>query len=179
LALAGAANIVWMLEAQLITWMPLDYALLFAVAVPAWTAATRLDRMRGLGGSAMKFTADMATGLLAGWITVAIAISGPMLIRDLTGLGVTDRIWLMLWITLATAGAGAWLAATRVTRSPFFFVALAWGLAGVAMNNFTRTDMGFLGWATVFTGGLIILLRAVRGAKGAVSPLPRPSFASG
>ncbi|WP_394705959.1 hypothetical protein [uncultured Hyphomonas sp.] len=170
LAFAGVANIVWMVSAQLIAFQPLDFLLLFPIAVLSWTSAARFDRMRGMGGSVGKFIADIATGLLSGWILVAISISLPLLIRNLTSYGPTDLPWQMLWIFLATAALGSLAFARYISRSLWFFVALAWGLLGVIANNWTVTGMGWLAIMTGVSGILILGLRLLRGADGTSIP---------
>lgn len=169
LIIAGMLNVIWMLSAQLIVSPPLDFALLFPIAVAAWFAAYRFDRIRGMGGSPAKLVADMATGLLSGWITVAIAISIPLTIRHFTTLGATDYPWQMLWATLVPAALAAWAFACFVSRSPWFFVSLAWGLVGILLNNLTVTGMTWLAIATGALTILILYLRLTRGALGARS----------
>ena len=170
LALAGLANIVWMLSAQIIAWQPLDFLLLFPIAAFSWIAAARFDQLRGMGGSAEKLVADMATGLLAGWILVAIGISVPLLIRSFLPYGPTDFPWQMLWSSLGTVAFGAWMFARYVSRSLWFFAALAWGLLGVVANNWTVTGMGWLAIMTGIAGILILSLRLLRGADGTTYP---------
>ena len=170
LALAGAANIAWMLSAQLIAYQPLDFLLLFPIAALSWTAAARFDHMRGMGGSVVKLIADAATGLLSGWILVAISISVPLLIRNFTSYGPTDLPWQMLWSWLATAALGSWVFARYISRSLWFFAALAWGLMGVIANNWTVTGMGWLAIMTGVSGVLILGLRLLRGADGTTVP---------
>tara|TARA_Y100000815_G_scaffold266340_1_gene284417 strand:- start:551 stop:1408 length:858 start_codon:yes stop_codon:yes gene_type:complete len=170
LAGAGLANIVWMLSAQLIAVQRLDFVLLFPIAALSWTAAARFDRMRGMGGNPQKLIADAATGLLSGWILVAIGISVPLVIRGFAGLGPTDLPWQMLWIFLGTAALGSWIFARYVSRSLWFFAALAWGLMGVIANNWTMTGMGWLAIMTAVSGGLILGLRLLRGADGTTVP---------
>lgn len=170
LALAGALNVVWMLSAQLIAVQLLDFLLLFPIAAASWTAAWRLDTLRELGWSPLKALADVATGLLAGWISVAIAISIPLAIRNNTWLGPTDIPWNMLWITLIAGTLAAWLFARYVSRSWWFFIALGWGLIGIIANNWTRTGMHWLAIATGLVLVLILLFRLVRGADGSTVP---------
>tara|TARA_B100000614_G_scaffold251188_1_gene262422 strand:- start:4301 stop:5158 length:858 start_codon:yes stop_codon:yes gene_type:complete len=170
LALAGGANIVWMLSAQLIARQPVDFGLLFPIAALSWTAAARFDRMRGMGGSMKKLVADAATGLLSGWILVAIGISVPLLIRNLTSYGPTDLPWQMLWISLGTIAFGSWVFARYISRSLWFFAALAWGLMGVIANNWTVTGMTWLAIMTGVSGSLVLGLRLLRGADGTTVP---------
>ena len=167
LALAGLFNVIWMINAQLIASQPLDFVLLFPIAFCAWWAALRFDHVRGMGGSAAKFFADAATGLLAGWISVAIAISIPLTVRSFTQVGATDLPWQMLWLSLCAGMLAAWLFAGHVSRSLFFFVSLGWGLLGILLNNWLVTDMG---WLAIVTGIILFLslwLRLTRGANGA------------
>ena len=171
LALAGVANIVWMLSAQLIASQPLDFLLLIPIAVFSWLAAARFDRLRGMGGSPAKLVADMATGLLSGWILVAFGISVPLLIRSFSSYRPTDFPWQMLWIVLGTTAFGSWAYARYVSRSLWFFGALAWGLLGVTINNWTVTGMGWLAIMTIISGLLILCLRLARGADGTTVPV--------
>ncbi len=170
LALAGGANIVWMLSAQLIALQPVDFVLLFPIAALSWTAAARFDRMRGMGGSMGKLIADAATGLLSGWILVAIGISVPLLIRNLTSYGPTDLPWQMLWISLGIIAFGSWAFARYISRSLWFFVALTWGIMGIIANNWTATGMTWLAIMTGVSGSLILGLRLLRGADGTTVP---------
>ena len=170
LALAGAANVVWMLSAQFIVSQPVDFVLLFPIAIFSWKAAARFDRLRGMGGSPEKLVADAATGLLAGWILVAIGISVPLLIRHVTSYGPTDFPWQMIWIALGTIAFGAWMFARYVSRSLWFFAALAWGLLGVVANNWIVTGMGWIAIMTGVSGVLILSLRLLRGADGVTIP---------
>lgn len=170
LAWAGALNVVWMLSAQLIVSQPLDFLLLFPIGLAAWIAAYKVDRLRETGGAPLKTLADAATGLLAGWISVAIAISIPLTIRSYTTLGPTDIPWNMLWITLITGGVAAWMFARYISRSWWYFIALVWGLCGIVLNNWTVTGMG---WLAITTGGImvfILMLRLLRGADGSSHP---------
>ena len=169
LVIAGMLNVIWMLSAQLIVSPPVDFALLFPIGVAAWYSAWRFDRMRGMGGSAAKLTADAVTGLLSGWITVAAAISVPITIRHTTTLGPTDYPWLMLWATLVPAGLAAWLFTRFVSRSAWFFVALGWGLLGILLNNWTVTGMNWLAIITGVVAVLVLYLRMTRGAHGAAA----------
>lgn len=170
LALAGLGNILWMLGAQLIASQLVDFVLLFPVLAASWIAAARFDRMRGMGGSPEKLIADAASGLLAGWSLVAVSISVPLVIRVFTTFGPTDYPWPMLWATLCTAAFGAWVFARYVSRTLWFFVALAWGLLGIIANNWTVTGMGWLAIMTGVAGTLILLLRLLRGADGTSTP---------
>jgi Flp pilus assembly protein TadB len=72
-------------------------------------------------------------------------------------------------VTLVPAALAAWAFARCVSRSPWFFVSLAWGLVGILLNNWTVTGMT---WLAIVTGALTVLvlyLRLTRGAHGARS----------
>lgn len=171
LAWAGVFNVVWMLSAQLIALQPLDFLLLFPIAVAAWTAAFRMDRLRETGWSPKKALADFATAMLAGWISVAVAISIPLTLRNFTSLGATDLPWQMLWCTLVPASLAAWMFARYVSRSWWFFVALGWGVTGIVLNNWHVTEMHWLAIASGIVLALILCLRLFRGADGSVIPV--------
>jgi hypothetical protein len=170
LAWAGAFNIIWMISAQLIASQPLDFLLLFPIAIAAWTAAFRMDRLRETGWSPKKALADLTAAMLSGWITVAIAISVPLTLRSFSGLGATDFPWQMLWVTLVTASLPAWMFARYISRSWWYFIALGWGMIGIVLNNWYLTEMN---WLAIISAGvltLIICLRLFRGADGSVIP---------
>mgnify|MGYP006276049487 CR=1 FL=1 len=141
LTLAAALGTIWMLLEQFAPASPLGFPVLAGLAAAAWWAAARFEAMRGLGGSPAKFMADLASGLLAGWMSVAVAISLPDLIRGPAGLAPTDAVWPMLALVLGFAGVAAWAARRAVTSSPWFTLALAWGLVGLAINNWTLTQL--------------------------------------
>jgi hypothetical protein len=170
LAWAGVFNVIWMFSAQLVAVQPLDFLLLFPIALASWMAAFRMDRLRETGWSPKKALADCVAALLAGWITVAIAISIPLTVRSLTSLGATDAPWQMLWLTLAPAGLAAWMFARYVSRSWWYFIALGWGLAGIVLNNWYVTGMNWLAIMTGLVLAILICLRLFRGADGSVIP---------
>ena len=120
-----------------------------------------------MGGSAIKWTADLLTGLLAGWATVAMAISLPRLARESFGQGPTDVEWFSIWTVVAFVSAAAWIFRIRVSQTLWFHAALGWGLVGVIVNNWTRTGFGYFGWIAMATGLWIIYRRFSRGARGA------------
>jgi len=169
LAWAGVFNVVWMLVAQGLDVQLLNFVLLFPIIWFAWSAARAFDGLRGMGGSAMKLVTDAATGLLSGWITVAVAISTPLSIRTLTGLGATDAPWRMLIVTLAVAALAAFIFASRISRSLWYFVALGWGVFWVAANNLAVTGMTTLAIGAFFAGAAIVTLRLTRGANGSIA----------
>lgn len=170
LAWAGLFNIIWMLSAQLIVSQPLDFLLLFPIAISAWIAAQRADSLREMGWSPKKALADFVAAMLSGWITVAIAISIPLTLRAFTDIGATDFPWQMLWITLVTASIAAWMFARYISRSWWYFVALGWGVLGIILNNWQVTDMHWLAITSAFVLTIVICLRLFRGADGSVIP---------
>lgn len=166
LALAGLGNVVWMLSAQGIGLVWLDFLLLIPILFCAWEAAYRLDRMGGFDGTWPRLLSCLTIGLLAGWISVAISISVPDLVRFIIGAGVSDQVWLSLWFTLIPACGLAWVFANRVSRNLWFFVALAWGLLGIILNNWLRTELHGLAIAAAVVGLVVIWQRLRRGASG-------------
>ncbi len=163
--LAGLGNIVWMLSAQLIVWQPLDFLLLAPVFLFSWWAARIVDGARGAERSAGFYIADAASGLLAGWVSVAIAISLPLTVRSFSGLGPTDFPWPMYWTTILSAGALAWLFASRISRSLWYFAAAGWGLLGIAFHNWYETGLHLIGHFTLGCLIILLLLRLTRGAN--------------
>ncbi len=169
LALSAGLGSIWMGLEQVAPDTLFGFVVLCALTASAGWGALRFDRMRGLGGSPAKFWADLATGLLAGWMSVALAISLPDLARSVLGLGPTDAVWGMLALTLAAAGAGTWLASRFITRSGWFFVAMAWGLAGLVINNWSLTQLHVPALAVFAFGCALFWMRLTRGARGAVA----------
>ena len=163
--IAGAANIVWMASAQLIVSQPLNFILLGPIFAAAWTACSRLETLKLVADAAVFRVADAASGLLAGWISVAAAISVPLTLRTFTGLAPTDYPWPMFWITFAVACAAAWIFTARISRSLWFFAALGWGFLGVVLNNWLRTEMHFIAIAAAIGTATILLLRVTRAPK--------------
>ncbi|NBC21499.1 MAG: hypothetical protein GVY06_10740 [Alphaproteobacteria bacterium] len=147
LTLAALLGTAWMLIEQFLPASPAGFIVLVALAVSAGWAAGRFEAMRGLGGSPAKFLADLASGLLAGWMSVAVAISLPDLIRGPAGLGASDAVWPMLSVVLVTALVAAWLARRLVSASPWFAIAVIWGLVGLAVNNWWATRLHLLSLA--------------------------------
>lgn len=170
LALAGAGNIVWMLSAQLIGSQLIDFLLLAPIFVCAWWAAREAHTLRGTR-SLCVYLGDAASGLLAGWISVAAAISIPLTVRSLTGLGPTDFPWPMYWTTILSAALFAWIFATRISASLWYFAAAGWGLLGIAFHNWFETGLHLIGH---FTAGCLILLLILRLTRGAKPVKPAP-----
>lgn len=164
---AGLGNVAWMLSAQMIGSDALNLLLIVPILLFAWEASHRLHRMGGFDGTLRRLNAAALTGLLSGWATVALSISLPRLVRDLRGLGPSDEVWISLWIALIMAGMLTWLYAVRVSRGLFFFIALSWGLAGIAVNNWSLTGMGWLSAATVLAWAVIMWRRLTKGARAA------------
>lgn len=167
LVMAGIGNIVWMLSAQLIAWQPLDFLLLIPVLVFAWWSAFITQKHRGSPRSPGFHIADAASGLLSGWVSVAIAISIPLTVRSLTGLGATDFPWPMYWTTILTAGALAFVFASRISASLWYFAAAGWGLLGIAFHNWFETGLHLIGHFTLGCFLVLILLRLTRGSNPA------------
>ena len=164
--IAGVSNVVWMLSAQLIGLQPLNFLLLAPIFAAAWIGAARAEAVGDAERSTLTFRfADAASGLLAGWISVATAISVPLTIRTFTGLMPTDYVWPMFWSAVAVAALAAYLFASRVSRSLWFFAAMGWGLTGVAINNWVRTEMHLVAAMAALGAATILLLRVTRPPK--------------
>ncbi|MDP3459347.1 MAG: hypothetical protein Q8S09_08745, partial [Hyphomonas sp.] len=73
--------------------------------------------------------------------------------------------WPMFWATFAVAGLAAWLFATRVSRSLWFFAALGWGFLGVVLNNWLRTEMHGIAAMAALGTATILFLRVTRAPK--------------
>ncbi|WP_139792362.1 hypothetical protein [Henriciella litoralis] len=167
LVLAGVGNVIWMVSNQLIGNIALDLILLLPILLFSWEASHRLHRMGGFDGTGRRLLAGMLTGLLSGWAAVAVSISLPRLVRAIRDLGPTDQVWISLWIALASLAILAWLYATRASRGLWFFAALGWGVTGIVLNNWTRTDMHWLAAAAGLVGLYVIWRRLAYGARPA------------
>jgi len=166
LMLAAAGNSVWMFCAQSYGLVWLDFVLLLPIAFFTWEAAYRLDQTQAYDGTGRSILHGLTVGLFAGWLTVAVSISVPDLGRWMLERGPSDSVWQSLWMTLIPASALAFVFANYVSRNGWYFVALAWGLLGIVVNNWTRLGTHALAIATVCVG-LYILLRRLRfGARG-------------
>ena len=166
LMLAALGNLVWMFCAQSLGLVWLDFLLLLPIAFFTWEAAYRLDRTATYDGTLRSILHGLTVGLFAGWLTVAVSISVPDLGRWLLARGVSDMVWQSLWMALVPATVLAFVFANYVSRNGWYFVALAWGLLGIVVNNWARLGTHALAIATAIIG-LIILLRRLRlGARG-------------
>jgi len=162
---AGLANVIWMLIAQQIVSQPLNFLLLAPIFISAWIASAQVEALRPSETGFTLKVADAASGLLAGWISLATAISVPLTIRTFTGLAPTDFPWPMFSITFAVASVASWLFAARVSRSLWFFAALGWGFLGVVLNNWLRTDMHLIAGMAALGTATILFLRVTRPPK--------------
>lgn len=168
LALAAIFSVSWMLIVQSVGQVAAAHPVLLALTASTFWAAYRFDQMRGLGGSAPKFIADGATGLFAGWMTLATAISQTDFTRDLLGMANTDAVWWFLLHALAIAVLGALFVFARISRSPFYVIALAWGLAGVILNLWTLTGLHVPAVVTAAIAFALLAFRMRHGANGAL-----------
>lgn len=165
LALAGVGNVIWMVSAQSLGYSWLDFILLFPILFFAWEAAHRLNRIGGFDGTGRRLLLCLVVGLLAGWLSVAVSISGPEVMRDVLGRGPTDAPWQSLWAALVPAAVLAALFAHYVSASLWYFVALSWGLIGLIANNWWRTELHFLAIAVGVVGLLVLRVRLKMGAE--------------
>lgn len=165
LLLAGIGNIAWMLSAQLINIQLVNFILLGPIFFCAWWAARTAHDLRGGAHTAGYYLGATTAGLLAGWISAATAVSIPLTVRGLTGLGETDFPWPMFWTSLLSAAVFAWLFASRISASLWYFVALGWGILGIAFHNWLETGMHLIGHIAFGCLILLLLVRLTRGAK--------------
>lgn len=172
LALAGFGNVVWMISAQSIGAVWLDFILLLPIGFFAWEAAYRLDRTLTYDGTGRSILHGLTIGLLAGWLTVAVSISVPDVGRWLLGRGPTDAVWQSLWMALVPATILATVFANYVSRNGWYFVALAWGLLGIVVNNWFRLETHGLAIATALVGAYILFRRMRFGARGSYPAKP-------
>lgn len=172
LALTGLGNVVWMISAQSIGSVWLDFLLLLPIGFFAWEAAYRLDRTETFNGTARSLLYGVTIGLLAGWLTVAVSISVPDVGRSLLGRGPSDAVWQSLWMTLIPATFLATVFANYVSRNGWYFVALGWGLLGIVVNNWTRLGTHALAIAVAIVGAYILFRRIRFGARGSYPAKP-------
>lgn len=158
-----------MLSAQGLGAVWLDFLLLLPIAFFTWEAAYRLDRCSGYDGTARNILYGLTVGLFAGWLTVALSISVPDVARFALARGVSDAVWQSLWLALLPATVLAAIFANYVSRNGWYFVALGWGLLGIAVNNWARLETHALAIATVLVGSYLLLRRIRFGASGSYS----------
>lgn len=166
LMLATAGNVVWMLSAQALGLVWLDFLLLLPIAYFTWWAAYWQDRFARFDGTAKRILLGLTVGLFAGWLTVAVSISVPDLGRWLLGRGPSDAVWQSLWMTLGPAIILAILFTNRVSRNLWYFAALGWGLFGIIMNNWIRLGTHALAIATAVIAAYVLFRRLRFGARG-------------
>ena len=166
LALAGLGNILWMLSAQGLGSPWLDFLLILPILFFTWEAAYRQDRTGTYDGTPKTILYGLTVGLFAGWLTVAVSISVPDLLRYLLGRGPTEAVWQSLWMTLIPAATLAYLFATYVSRNLWYFVALSWGLLGIVANNWVRTETHWLAVMTAVIALYLVFRRLRFGARG-------------
>lgn len=166
LALAGLGNVIWMISAQSLDLSWLNFVLLIPILLCIWEAAHRLDRIGGFDGTPISLLLCLTIGLFAGWISIAVSISVPDLVRGILGRGASDFVWQSLWLALVPALVLAWLFASRVSRNFWYFVALAWGLTGIIVNNWFRLETHALALAVTALGAYALFRRVRFGAKG-------------
>ncbi|GAB5455550.1 MAG: seryl-tRNA synthetase [Henriciella sp.] len=166
LMLAVVGNLLWMLSAQTLGLVWLDFVLLLPILAATWWAAYRQDRVARYDGTFMRILIGLTVGLFAGWLTVAVSISVPDLGRWILSRGPTDAIWQSLWMTLVPAIVLATVFANRVSRNLWYFGAVGWGLFGIVMNNWARTGTHWLAIITAVIAAYVLFRRLRFGAKG-------------
>ena len=166
----GVITALWMPIQQILGQPVIDLILLLPLLWFSWLAALRFDEMRGLGGSPIKWTTDVLTGLLSGWAVVATAISVPRAARHVLNQGPTDAEWIAFWSVLGVISIATYVYKRWISRTVWYYWAAAWGLLGILLNNAIRTDFKYFAWITLFFGAWLIFRRITRGANGARRP---------
>ena len=166
LALAGLGNVVWMAAAHMFSLAWLETLILIPVLLCAWEAAYRLDVIGGFDGTGRRLLTCLLVGVLAGWLVITFAASLPEIARRLLGRGVTDAVWHSLWLTLIPVAVLAWLFASKVSRNLWFFMALGWGLLGLAANTWLASETHGLAIAALVVLWIVIGRRLRYGASG-------------
>lgn len=136
LAVAMAANTIWVLYVQFVA---IDFVSVAIIATGLVFALLALGNAAKLETPGMERTlARAASGLLAGWLTVAAAANIAAAMQG-AGMSFGDlgEPVVALLLLLAFGGLGV-LSAGR-TRSLYYAAAAAWGLAAVAVK---RLDAG-------------------------------------
>ncbi|MEL6568786.1 MAG: hypothetical protein AAFQ22_10240 [Pseudomonadota bacterium] len=167
LASAGVASIIWMLLRQGQISDVLGHLVLVAMFISAYVAARRFDETRGMGGSPGRWVSDVTTGMLAGWMTLALALSTSELVRTLFGIANTDAEWWMLGFTLLIAVGCAQFAFSKITASPYFVLAFAWGILGVILNLWINVELHVPAVLTSLLATFVLIRRLRLGATGA------------
>ncbi len=167
LAIAGMTATGWMADEIAGGHGPASLAGIGVITLSAFAAALVFDRMRGLGGSPVKRVADALTGLLAGWASVALAVAIPIQLRAWLGLGPTDAPWPMVGVSLAILAGLAAVFANLMSRSLWYFAALAWGIVGLFAANWWGTGLTLVAIAYAAAGAVILWRRLRHGARGA------------
>lgn len=155
---AGLGNIIWMLSSQSLGSDIIDFLLLVPIAYFAWSAAYRLQaHTSGYDGTPRSILHSLTVGLLAGWLSVAIAISVPEWLRLALNRDVSDAVWQSLWAALIPALVMAALFTRFISLNLWYYAALSWGILGIFWNTYYRLELHALGLV-----GLAILILMLR-----------------
>ena len=84
----------------------------------------------------------------------------------------SDAVWQSLWLSLLPAAGMAYVFATYVSRNGWYFIAVAWGLFGILVNNWARLGTHALAIATAFIALVVIYHRIRFGARGSYPAKP-------
>lgn len=172
LMMAGLGNVLWMVCAQSFGWPWLDLILLAPILYFAWIAGYRLDQTNTYDGTARSILYGVTVGLLAGWLSVAVSISVPDFGRWALDRGPTDAVWQSFWMTFIPAVSLAFVFANYISRNGWYFVALGWGLTGIIVNNWTRTETHWLAITAAIIAINVLYRRMRFGARGSYPAKP-------
>lgn len=165
LAGAYALDAAWALAAQ-----PGRFALTpFVLGGAVACAAAAYRRQQSVDAAGIERLAPASTGLLLGWIGLAVAVNGASVAQDL-GVDADAPLTTALWTTTAVGVAAA--AASAILRSRHGFLPLSasvgWGLATTAATpgRPRLARMGALaGTLLVAVAGLVRLRRGQTGGE--------------
>jgi hypothetical protein len=158
-AAAFAANILWMVVAQLGANGWHLVLLILLVLVPSVYAYLLEARAPVANGQARRWLLRPLLGLQAGWVTAASFANVSAAARAegvaLLGLGPTSSAVFLVLATGLAAAALLWAG----RGSPWFAGAVAWALMGVVLANMGERDWNLP--ATVAAAAMLVLLGAV------------------
>ncbi|WP_316012987.1 TspO/MBR family protein [Roseobacter sp. HKCCA0434] len=155
LAISLAVGVIWLPVAG---GSPVWATILIWVMLIGAVAALLRD-----GGRGDLWSFDLPVGLYAGWLSAASFVSLALLGAGWgIGPGATGWAWIMLPLAVAFAAFVQW----RVGVSPFYGIAVAWGLFGISARNLGPAPLlaaaAILG--IVVVAGVIVATRSRKSA---------------
>ena len=150
LLLAGLGNLVWMLTAQILGANQIEFVLLLPILIFSWWGCYRFRaQTTGYNGTLLSLVQGACIGLFAGWLTIAVSISLPELVREVLGRGSSDAVWQSLWMSLLPATVLALIFTRYISQNWGYYLAVSWGLLGIFWNTYFRLEVHALGLMTL------------------------------